>query len=133
MTQEVSQRAIVGSIVVAACGLATNPAIAAMPGPETQITVKGTVAWCHPQRGLLMFHTEPRGRDGMLIHLKTAASGPNVRLLRPGTPVNVALIWRPDLEFISPWTPVHVIGPDGAHFAAEAPEDVLAKSRSGWA
>ncbi len=40
MTQNVSRRAIVGGLGVAAGSLVTNPAIATMPEPGTTLTVK---------------------------------------------------------------------------------------------
>ncbi len=131
MTQGISRRDVIAGVGAAATIVAPAPAGAHIPDLGKRMTVSGTVAWCHKTRGLLMFDTEPRGRDGTLIRLTPAAvTDPNLRPLRAGSAVSVTFAWRPDLDVVSPWVPVEVIAPNGNQFAVVAPEEVLARARS---
>ncbi len=119
MNQDISRRAIVGGLGVAAGGLAANQAVAGMPAKGTQMTVDGIVAWCHPQRRLLSFKSVPPGRDGMLLRLKgDAGDQSRLKSVRPGMPATVRVAWRPDLDILSPWAPLDVTCGNGEYFAA---------------
>ena len=117
MTHNVSRRATVFGLGVAAAGLAAHPSVAAVPTQGTQMTVDGIVAWCHPQRGLLSIKSVLP--DSMVVRLKVDASDqPRLKAVRPAMSVTVRLAWRPDLDILSPWVPQDVTCANGEHFVA---------------
>jgi hypothetical protein len=115
MIHGMSRRAVVGGLGVVAGGAAS----AALPETGAQLVVKGTVAWSHAACALLSFHTDPPGRDPMVVRLQVdAADRLRLQRQRPGMAVTVKLTWRPDLDILAPWAPQEVTCANGDRFVA---------------
>jgi hypothetical protein len=130
MTHDMSRRAVVGGLGIAAGGVVNSAVGATLPETGAQLVVKGTVAWCHTARGLLSFHADPPGRDPMVVRLQVdAADRLRLQRQRPGMAVTVKLSWRPDLDILAPWAPQEVTCANGDRFVARLDMNEPATSR----